>query len=247
MEGKILVEVCVDNAESAIIAGRAGADRLELCSALELGGLSPSKGLMEYVISHSKLPVNVLIRPRSGDFLYSKAEYNVIKSDIFAAKVAGAAGIVIGMLNSDGTIDTCRMKEVIEICSPLPVTFHRAFDMTPDPYIALENIIELGCARLLTSGRRRTASGGAALIAELVVKASGRIIIMPGAGINVKNFVELVEATGCTEFHLSGSTITQVKMKYQNEVLADTFPPYYKISNPSIIEEICKLATQFSN
>jgi len=138
MSRQIVIEVCVDNVESAIAAKKGGADRVELCSALSVGGLTPSKGLIEYVISHVNIPVFVLIRPRLGDFLYSKAEFDVIKSDIFSAKVAGASGIVIGMLNSDGSVDTCRMKEVIEMCDPLPVTFHRAFDMSKDLFDSME-------------------------------------------------------------------------------------------------------------
>ncbi|HLO91793.1 MAG TPA: copper homeostasis protein CutC [Lentimicrobium sp.] len=242
MDNRILIEVCVDNAESALSAQKGGAHRLELCSALSEGGLSPSKGLMEYIMSHVKIPVYVLIRPRNGDFLYSRAEFEIIKSDIFSAKVAGASGIVVGMLNSDGTVDTCRMKEVIQMCHPLPVTFHRAFDMVVDPFDALEKIINLGCSRILTSGLQTTASAGSALISKLNESAAGRIIIMPGSGINEKNFLELLEVTGCIEFHLSASTDSQSKMKYQNTILSHVFSPTYKTASQYKIEEICRLA-----
>lgn len=247
MNQKILIEVCVDNAESAIIAGKAGAGRLELCSALSEGGLTPSKGLIEYVVSHVRIPVFVLIRPRSGDFLYSRAEYDVIRSDIFTAKVAGAAGIVIGMLNSDGTVDTCRLKEVVEMCNPLPVTFHRAFDMVNEPYDALEKVISLGCKRILTSGRKLSAAAGSNLIADLRETAGEKIIIMPGAGINNKNLPELIEATGCIEYHLSGSSRSPARMKYENLSLSEVFPPTFPITDKNKIEEICSIANSYSD
>lgn len=246
MDNQIIIEVCVDNVEAALTAQKAGAHRLELCSALSEGGLTPSKGLIEYVISHVKIPVNVLIRPRNGDFLYSRAEFEVIKSDIFSAKVAGASGIVVGMLNSDASIDTCRMNEVMEMCKPLPVTFHRAFDMVNNPVDSLEVIIGLGCKRILTSGGKVTAAQGSTLISELVQQSKDRILIMPGAGINENNFHELVEVTGCREFHLSGSIDSQPKMKYVNPILSHVFPDNYKTTSQKKIEEICKLAAQFS-
>ncbi|MGE5383505.1 MAG: copper homeostasis protein CutC [Omnitrophica WOR_2 bacterium] len=246
MNTKINIEICVDNVESALIAQKGGADRIELCSALCAGGLTPSKGLMEFAISHLEIPVNVLIRPRSGDFLYSRSEYDVIKSDIFSAKVAGAAGIVIGMLNSDATVDTCRMKEVIEMCNPLPVTFHRAFDMVKDQYQALEDIINLGCERILTSGGHKTATSGSLVISELMKQASGRIIIMPGSGINEKNIVELIEATRCKEYHLSATTEFSGKMKVENINLNDVFPNSFPLTDFTKVELICSIAASFS-
>lgn len=247
MNKKILIEICVDSIESAFTAQKGGADRIELCSALNAGGLTPSKGMIEYAVSHLKIPVFVLIRPRSGDFLYSSAEYNVIKADIFTAKVAGAAGIVIGMLNSDGTVDTCRMKEVMEMCSPMKVTFHRAFDMVKDQFSALEQIIDLGCDRILTSGGSLHATIGSPVISELVQKAGERIIIMPGSGINEKNFAELVEATGCREYHLSASGVYTGKMKYDNSQLSDVFPSSYPQTDLNKVELICSLADTLSD
>lgn len=247
MNNKLLIEICVDNIESAFIAQKGGADRIELCSALNAGGLTPSKGMIEYAVSHLKIPVFVLIRPRSGDFLYSSSEFNVMKSDIFTAKVAGAAGIVIGMLNSDGTVDTCRMKEVMELCSPLMVTFHRAFDMVKEQFSALEQIIELGCNRILTSGGAVQATIGSPIISELVQKAGQRIIIMPGSGINEKNFAELVEATGCSEYHLSASGIYNGKMKYENSQLSNVFPSSYPQTDPNKVELICSIAKTLSD
>lgn len=247
MNNKLLIEICVDNIESAFIAQKGGADRIELCSALSTGGLTPSKGMIEYAVSHLKIPVFVLIRPRSGDFLYSSSEFNVMKSDIFTAKVAGAAGIVLGMLNSDGTVDTCRMKEVMELCSPMMVTFHRAFDMVKEHFSALEQIIELGCNRILTSGGAVQATIGSPIISELVQKAGQRIIIMPGSGINEKNFAELVEATGCNEYHLSASGIYNGKMKYENSQLSDVFPSSYPQTDLNKVEMICSIADTLSD
>ncbi len=246
MNKKILIEICVENIESALISQRGGADRIELCSALNIGGVTPSKGMIEYAVSHLKIPVNVLIRPRGGDFLYTNAEFNVMKADIFTAKVAGASGVVVGMLNSDGTVDTCRMKEVVEMCSPMTVTFHRAFDMVKEQFSALEQIIELGCNRILTSGGAFQATSGSPIITELVQKSAQRIIIMPGSGINEKNFAELVEATGCREYHLSASGLFKSKMRYENSELSDVFPSSHLLTDLRKVEMICSMAESLS-
>lgn len=245
MNNKILIEVCVDNTESVYKASSSGADRLELCSALALGGLTPSKGLIEYAVSHCKVPVFTLIRPRLGDFLFSAAEFQVIKSDIFSAKVAGVKGIVTGMLNPDGTIDTCRLKEVIEISHPLSVTFHRAFDMVRDQFEALEKLIELGCHRVLTSGGNKSAAKGSSVIAQLNRQADGRIIVMPGAGINEQNLSELIEVTECEEYHMSLSMITKGRMRFRNFDMEDTFPFGYAHTDSKLLEKIRKIADSF--
>lgn len=242
MKQQVLIEVCADGIDSAIAAQKGGAHRIELCSALSIGGLTPSKGLMESVISCLKIPVNVLIRPREGDFLYSSSEFNVIQSDIVAAKEAGASGIVIGLLNSDGTVDTLRMKELTDLCRPMSVTFHRAFDMTKDPQEALEQIIKLGCDRILTSGGYISAFAGKIMIASLVKKANNRIVIMAGAGINESNFMELAHTTGCPEYHLSASGRRSGEMNFMNKQLSAVFPDSYPITDIHKVEAICKLA-----
>jgi copper homeostasis protein len=247
MNKKILIEICVDNAESALSAQKGGADRIELCSELGAGGLTPSKGLIEYLTSNLQIPVFVMIRPRSGDFLFSRAEFQIMKADIFAAKVAGAAGIVTGMLNSNSTIDTCRMKEIIDCASPLPVTFHRAFDMVQDQIIALEELIELGCSRVLTSGGSISAYEGRNVITELNNLSQGRIIIMPGAGVNAQNISELIETTKCNEFHLSASSQSPIKVKNYNEPLESVFPPSYRITDNNKVEEVCRTANPLTN
>ncbi|HLN53407.1 MAG TPA: copper homeostasis protein CutC [Lentimicrobium sp.] len=247
MNGGILIEVCADSIESAIAAQNGGAGRIELCYALEIGGLTPSKGLIDYVISHVRIPVNILIRPRSGDFIYSADEIDLMKSDIYYAKSAGASGIVTGILSKNATVNMQAMKILVEASNPLPVTFHRAFDLLVDKHKALEDIISLGCARLLTSGGFKSATTGSHIISELIKQAGDRILIMPGAGINAKNFAELVEATGCREFHLSASAISVNPMEHVNIHLSEVFPPDRHVSDVNEIKNICSLADILSD
>lgn len=247
MTDKTVIEICAGSVESAIAAAHGGAQRIELCSALSEGGLTPSQAMIEYVKSNLKILTFVLIRPRSGDFSYSRAEFEVMKSDIFSAKVKGADGIVTGMLNTDGTIDTCRMKEIVEMAHPMPVTFHRAFDLTRDPYEALEEIIGLGCHRILTSGQASGAIEGVELISELVNKAGSRIIIMPGGGINTSNLRELFAKTGAAEFHLSAVSPVNSRMTYRKQAvnmgkgISDEYT--FSQTNKTLVSEICKIAS----
>jgi copper homeostasis protein len=207
------LEVCVDSVESSVNAESGGADRLELCGALEVGGITPGPGTINSVLANVSIPVNVIVRPRGGDFLYTDSEFEVMRRDIDFAGEAGAAGIVLGILMADGTIDFDRTAYLIEYASPLPVTFHRAFDMTVDPMQALEDIISAGATRILTSGQQNSAADGLALIKRLVVAAGKRIIIMPGAGLNESNLSEAVRITGASEFHLTG------RKKYESEMI----------------------------
>jgi copper homeostasis protein len=199
-----LVEICVDSVESAIVAEAAGADRIELCSALSEGGVTPSAGLIESVRRNIGIKVNMLVRPRGGDFLYTDNDFSVMRRDIETAGEHGADGIVIGMLNSDGTVDVERTALLNEYAAPMSVTFHRAFDMCRDPKKALEDIISAGAARILTSGQAKTAIDGAGLIRTLVTEAKGRIEIMPGGGIDEYNIALLAGTTAAREYHLSG-------------------------------------------
>lgn len=214
MSNSIKIEICAGSIESAIAANKGGADRIELCSALSEGGITPSAGIIEYVCDNLTIPVFVLIRPRTGDFHYTRADYEAMKKDILFAKRNGAKGIVTGMLNTDGTVDTCRMKDLIEMASPMEVTFHRAFDMSRNPFEALEEIINLKCHRILTSGQANNAIEGADLLSELVKIAGQRIIIMPGSGINLSNFNDLAEKTRAAEFHLSATRPFKSRMSY---------------------------------
>lgn len=215
MSNTIKIEICAGSIESAIAANKGGADRIELCSALSEGGITPSAGITEYVCSYLTIPVFILIRPRTGDFHYSRVDYEAMKKDILFAKRNGAKGIVTGMLNTDGTVDTCRMKDLIEMASPMEVTFHRAFDMSRNPFEALEEIINLKCNRILTSGQANNAIEGGDRISELVQTAGQRIIIMPGSGINLSNFIDLAEKTKASEFHLSASIPFKSRMSYK--------------------------------
>lgn len=211
------LEICVDSVESAIIAQEAGADRLELCCALTEGGLTPGYGLIKSVLSNTDIPVHVLIRPRGHDFLYTDNEFEVIRKDMELCGESGAHGVVIGLLNADGTIDIERTSLLADFARPMSVTFHRAFDVCSDPFRALEDIISTGADRLLTSGQKPTALEGASLIKSLVKKASGRLIVMPGGGINEGNAEEIAIITGAKEFHLSAGKTTESAMNFRNE------------------------------
>ena len=182
-------------------AQEGGARRIELCSRLEVGGVTPSDEIIREVLECVSIPVNVLVRPREGDFVYGVDEADEIIATINRCKEQGVNGIVVGALTKDADIDVPVMKQFMKAAEPLEVTFHRAFDECRDPQKALEDIISLGCKRLLTSGQAPSAPEGAALIKELIDQAAGRIIIMPGAGIKPENIAALVKTTGATEYH----------------------------------------------
>ena len=198
----MILEACVNSAVSAREAWLGGANRVELCENLADGGTTPSAGSITWARKHMSAGLFVMIRPRGGDFLYSDAEFEIMKADLLRAKELGADGIVFGILCADGTIDEARTSEVILLARPMGVTFHRAFDMTADPFEAMETLIRLGADRILTSGQKRTAPEGAGLIRDLVARAAGRIVIMPGSGVKEDNLAALAGMTGATEFHV---------------------------------------------
>ena len=210
------LEVCIDSVASALHAERGGADRVELCDNLLEGGTTPSAGCIEVVRASIKIGLQVIIRPRGGDFLYDDLEFEMMKKDIQVAKDLGADGVVLGILTAQGHIDRDRTAQLLERARPMNVTFHRAFDMTVEPIQALEDLIELGIDRLLTSGQQPTAPQGAALIQELVQRAGNRIILMPGGGINEDNIRDLIQQTGVQECHVSGRGAVTSRMEYQN-------------------------------
>lgn len=210
------LEICIDSVESALCAEKGGATRLELCGHLTIGGTTPTTSLIELVKESVNIPVNVLIRPRFGDFLYSDLDYELIKRDIVTAKKHLADGVVIGILTPEGHLDKEKLKVLIELAHPMHVTLHRAFDMCIDPFKALHDAIELGFDTILTSGQASTASEGISLLKELVLKANGRIEIMPGAGINSSNLGYLIEATRAPSFHLSAKTTLESGMRFRN-------------------------------
>ena len=198
-----ILEICAGSVESAIAARDGGAKRIELCAALEIGGVTPSAGLIAEARKIDGLVQNVIIRPRGGDFLYNEYEVACMLQDIRTCKQLGVDGVVIGALTADGDIDTAICKQLIAAADGMSVTFHRAFDMCRDASKALEELIELGCDRVLTSGQAATAQTGIPLLKELVEQAAGRIIIMPGCGVSSANAAAILQATGATEIHAS--------------------------------------------
>lgn len=213
------LEICCYSLQSCLNAQLAGADRIELCNGLFEGGTTPSVGLIKLAVEAVAIPVFPIIRPRGGDFVYSETELRVMEEDIQQAKAAGAKGVVIGILNPDGTVNVAETKRLVSLAKPLGVTFHRAFDMTADPLRALEDIIETGCERILTSGQQNYATDGAGLLQTLVEAARGRIEIMAGSGVGVSNAAELLR-TGVDALHLSAKTPSASPMKFRNEAVS---------------------------
>ncbi|MBX0289101.1 copper homeostasis protein CutC [Hymenobacter sp. HSC-4F20] len=199
------LEICAGSVQSAVAAQAGGAHRLELCQNLEQGGITPSFGLVQRVLSLVSIPVFVLIRPRPGNFCYSPDELAIMVTDIAQCRELGCAGVVLGVLDAQGRVDLPRCRALLKAAGPLPVTFHRAFDACPDQAQALEDVVALGCQRILTSGGQATAEAGQAQLAALVRQAAGRICIMPGAGIRPSNIWALATRTAATEFHASAS------------------------------------------
>lgn len=214
------IEIVVYNLESAMRAQEGGADRIELCDNPGEGGTTPSLGIIEGVRQNTSIDVYVMIRPRGGDFLYSNYEFHAMKRDITQCQKLSVDGFVFGLLTPEGTIDKKRCQELIARARPLKVTCHRAFDMTRDPFEALEDCIEVGFDRILTSGHETQAFAGRDLIAELVRKADGRIAIMAGSGVNESNVQELVSVTGVREVHFSATAFRDSGMRYVNEKIA---------------------------
>jgi copper homeostasis protein len=212
-----VLEVCVDSVESAIAAQQGGADRVELCDNLVEGGTTPSAGMIEWTRRRINIGLHVIIRPRGGDFCYSDIEFEVMRRDIEVATSLGVNGVVIGLLNRDGSVDCERMRTLSELARPLSVTFHRAFDMTRDPYEALDALIELGVDRVLTSGQESSALEGLDLITDLIQRAGERMIVMPGGGINERNLQKLVAQSGAREVHVTGNISVESAMQFRNE------------------------------
>jgi copper homeostasis protein len=212
-----LIEVCAAHVQSALAAQEGGAKRVELCDNLYEGGTTPSYAAIKIAREKLEIGLNVMIRPRGSDFCYSDLEFELMKEDIRICKQLGADGIVFGILLPDGNVDIARTNQLIELARPMSMTFHRAFDMTPDPFKALEEIIKLGIDRILTAGQKNTVPEGIELISELVKQAGDRIIIMPGSGINEQNIREIRDKSGAREFHLTGRKPVQSRMIYRKE------------------------------
>lgn len=223
---KYLIEIATSDFLTTKSAVEGGADRIELCANLAEGGTTPSYAHIKKCREAFDIALFPIIRPRGGDFLYTKDEFEIMKNDIKLCKELGCEGIVIGLLNMDGTIDSTRTSELIELAYPLEVTFHRAFDRCKDPFLALEELIEIGCQRILTSGQKPTVSEGVDLIAELNEKADDRIIIMPGSGVRKENIKMLAEKTGCIEFHSSLRGKTKSPMQFIHPAFANSEESY---------------------
>ncbi len=216
MPQRALLEICIDSLESALAAQAGGADRVELCSSLFEGGLTPSAGLLRITRERLRISIAAMIRPRGGDFCYSDDEFEVMKADLENAKELGADVVVFGILNPDGTIDAVRTAQLMKIAHPIAVTFHRAFDMARDPFEALDVLLELGVDRVLTSGQERSVVEGMELVAELVRRAGKHLIVMPGGGVTERNLERILRETGATEIHGSASGSRESRMTFRN-------------------------------
>lgn len=203
----ILLEIIATCAGDCAIIDRAGGDRIELCSALALGGLTPSAALVQRARAATSLPILMMLRPREGGFCYSAEEFRQMALDLKFGLAVGVDGFVFGCLNRNGTIDERRTAHLVKLAAGRQTVFHRAFDVTPDPLAALETLVALGVTRVLTSGQQATALAGADLIQKLVEQAAGRIEILPGAGVRAEHVAELVLCTGVTQVHASASGV----------------------------------------
>jgi|SRR5450432_3787819 copper homeostasis protein len=215
------LEICCYNYRSCLIAAQAGANRIELCADAAEGGTTPAFGTIKLVKERLGIDVYPIIRPRGGDFFYDEEEFIMMKSEILLCKELGCEGVVIGMLKQDGSIDKEHCKRLAAMAYPMGVTFHRAFDRVSNPFEAMEDIITVGCERILTSGHKPVATEGAQLLDELIRQANDRIIIMPGSGIRAANIAEVAKKTGAVEFHSSAKIKINSDMLYTNESMQE--------------------------
>lgn len=213
-----IIEICANSAQSCVEAQAGGAKRVELCAGIPEGGTTPSYGEIRMAQqSAPNIDINVIIRPRGGDFLYTTKEVESMLYDIELCRQLGVHGVVFGCLTDDGNIDVSLMRRLMNAAAPLSVTCHRAFDVCRDPFKAMEELIDLGCDRILTSGQQPDAVKGIPLIRQLVERAGERIIIMPGCGVRENNIALIERETGAREFHSSARRVVYSTMKYRNE------------------------------
>ncbi|WP_263367527.1 copper homeostasis protein CutC [Edaphobacter bradus] len=223
---KIVFELCADSIDACLAARDGGADRIELCSALSEGGLTPSHGLIREALQRSGLPVHVLLRPRGGDFVYTHAEFDVMREDLTHMRRLGANGVVLGVLRADGTVDVERTRELVAMAGPLDVTFNRAFDHSASLEQALEDVIATGCRRVLTSGGKRDVVSGAKSLARLVNQAAGRIEIAVGGGLRLKNAASVARTTGARHFHGSLRRVAANSTRHEESCMPDDVGPF---------------------
>ncbi len=217
MMSKFILEVCVDSVESAVAAAKGGADRLELCANLIIGGTSPSPYLFQEIRKHTDIPIHVLLRPRFGDFCYTDAEFSILKEEVSHFRNLGAEGAVIGILTPEGSLDTKRLGELAKLGEGMSLTLHRAFDVCNDPFLAMEQAIALGFSTILTSGQKNSALEGAELLKELEEKSQGRILIQAGSGVNAQVIQKLYPITKARAYHMSGKVTLDSAMSYRKE------------------------------
>jgi copper homeostasis protein len=239
------VEICCGSLEDALEAERGGADRVELCSALFLGGLTPSLGTIMEAKARLKIPIMVMIRPRGGGFCYTKSEMAVMERDAVLAAEQGAEGMVFGILNADGGIDEERCKRLRKLIGDRQAVFHRAFDVTPDPFRSLDQLVALGFTRVLTSGQEDTVPEGAQLIKRLIEYAGDRIEILPGGGIKPLNLRQVVESTGCKQVHLTAfKTQSDASVRGRPFVTfgGALYPPedQYQVADRNLVERVVR-------
>lgn len=226
----VAVEICVDSVESAVAAQAGGADRVELCDNLMEGGTTPSFGSIEVARRLLDIKLHVIIRPRGGDFLYSNTEFEIMKRDIEAAKLLGVDGVVIGILRADGEIDIERTRELTGLSRPMTVTFHRAFDVCADPFRAIDQLVEIGVDRILTSGQEATAVEGLDMLADCVKHTAGRILIMACGNLNERNIEKVIASTCVSEVHFTafGEVASEMRHRNQRVFMGGTLrPPEY--------------------
>jgi copper homeostasis protein len=216
------LEIIGFNIDSCIAAQEAGADRIELCAGPGEGGTTPSYAFIKEARKKLQIDLYVMIRPRGGDFFYSDADFEIMKKDVLLCKELGCDGIVTGILSEEGKVDKVRCEKLINLAYPLEATFHRAFDRVSDPFESLEDIIDLGFERVLTSGLKPKAVDSTSLLSELIKKSDERIIIMPGSGVNSANIISIAESTGAKEFHSSSTFSKESEMKFVNSKMNES-------------------------
>lgn len=245
------VEICAYSAYSALQAFEGGASCIELCAGPYEGGTTPGHGTIRMVRKMVSIPLHIMVRPRGGDFLYSDLEFEVMKNEISGLKPLGVDGVVFGILDDGGAVDTTRCRELAELAYPLRLTFHRSFDLSADPFRSLEDIIALGFHRILTSGMSCTAYEGIPLLAKLVEAASDRISIMPGGGVNEQNVCEIIRRTGAREVHLSARSPVMSRMTRRHDTLQSTpqaLPDDYRWfeSDKNRVDHVVKLVASLN-
>lgn len=239
-----VLECCVDSVESAINAANGGASRLELCSNLIIGGTTPDVALVKEIRKYTDIRIHTLIRPRFGDFCYTKHEMEIMKAQIRALKEAGVEGVVIGVLDEDGNLNLPAMKDLIAVADGMSITLHRAFDMCRNPFQTLDEAINLKINTILTSGQKQSAWEGRALLAELIRKADGRIDIMAGAGISASSIEKLIPVTSGTSYHMSGKVTLDSPMQYRKEDVSMGLPSLSEYEIWQTSEEAVKAAVE---